>query len=452
MTALLFNSDTIVALATPEGNGALGVVRISGLDSILIAKRILKNPSRMSDPTPQMAQIHYLIDADGETIDQAVVLPFISPNSFTGENSVEFTCHGGREVIRLVIRRLIELGCRYAEPGEFTKRAFVNGKMTLDQAEAISSLINSKTSAAAKISMRILSGNLKNSIQELYGQLFDLLATTELDLDFSDEEISIISPEQILTSVDELNEKINTLLKQYKAGRLLKNGANVVIAGPPNVGKSSLLNILSDTNRAIISDIPGTTRDYLDVVLDWNGLPVRLVDTAGLRDSSDEIERIGTNRSRKIIEDADLLLWLLSPPNYELPDNNLVGVAANLLYVHNKSDLKIAPSSLSDFNPVSISCKTGSGIGALKDLITSKLIGEVELSEVLIIESRHESCLLECRSALNRVRELIYSDAIETDLIAHELHIASDRLGEIIGKTTPEDLLNHIFSGFCIGK
>lgn len=448
MTDISAGHDTIVALATPEGRSALGVVRLSGPFSWKIAASCTRTPEKILEAAPKSAVLTVLTTSAGNSIDQVVVLPWRGPSSYTGEDLVEFICHGSPETLRQVVDRLIEAGCTPAPPGEFSKRAFLNGKMTLDQAEAVMTLIESRSTAASRAAMRILEGGLGNKIQTFQNQLVRLLGLVELDLDFVEEEINLLPDDTAAREIQTLIDQINTLRDQHRAGRLIRNGATVVIAGAPNAGKSTLLNQFAGYDRAIVSETPGTTRDYLDVMIDWETLPVRIVDTAGIRSTGDAIELEGTKRAERLFDHADAILWLYALPDAVMPPESIAR-DERLFLIENKSDLGLTGESITPF--AHISAKEGTGISDLIDRLTSELLHNVDPSDILITEERHAELLKRATDSLYRALAISEGD-MDTILVATELRDASNILGEITGRITTDDILNRVFNNFCIGK
>ncbi len=450
--------DTIVAIASPEGKGALGIVRLSGPKAWEISARASGVLPADVDLKHKKAVLTDLFDDNGNLVDQGILLPYKAPNSYTGEDLVEFMCHGGMEVTRGVLNRFIDLGARPANPGEFTSRAFLNGKMSLDQAEAVSLLIEAKTQMAARSAAKLLSGGLKGKLGEIRDNLLDIITKVEVGIDFIEEDIELEDNRNLKDKISSLLNEINHLIKHYHSGRYLHQGATVVIAGAPNSGKSTLMNHLAGYERSIVSKTPGTTRDYIDVTLDIKGVPVRLVDTAGLRDSDDEIEREGTRRAEELYSLADIIIWLISPPDFTPPPGNIPG-QDNLFCVINKADV-LDNADVGDREQIEqfkkkpalkISAKTGFNVDKLQGLISSTLLKDFDPEELLVLEGRHASLLEEAEESLtSAVDGLIGKAGLE--LTATDLRAALNSLGEITGEITNEDILNNIFSNFCIGK
>lgn len=447
---MTYTSDTIAAIATPEGHGALGVVRVTGPDAWPLAGA-LTGDADFADSEPRRALLRRLYDGEGALLDEAVILPWRGPHSSTGEDLVEFICHGGPEILRMVLRRALILGARPAEPGEFTRRAFLHGKLTLDQAEGVAAAIDARTEAAARASLRVLSGGLDDRIASLRDEIMNLLSLVELSIDFVEDDVDPMAADETARRLDRLLAVLDQLRGQYDAGQRLRRGAWVVIAGAPNAGKSTLLNRFAGYERAIVSEVPGTTRDYLEVELDWGGVPVRLVDTAGLREALDDIEAEGTRRARDLLARADIILWLtdsagpVPPPNGLREDPRLI-VAANKTDLHPPAGSSVPPDGT-----LRISARTGEGIEALRTLAVERLLLGHDPSELVVLEERHRRGLDECRAAVEAAHR-IATRGEGDELVASELHRGLLALRELTGEVTREDLLNRIFAGFCIGK
>jgi len=449
MNPVVLDKDIIVSIATPDGSSALGVVRLSGEGSWQIATNAIGSEGK-SGFKARSAIVATVKDGGGTSLDQVVVLPWKSPNSYTGEDIVEFFCHGGRETLRLVLQRLVELGARQAEPGEFTRRAFINGKVDLEQAEAISALIEAKTGSAAKAALRVLEGGLGSKIRTIQDQLVHLLSLLELGFDFVEEEIDILPPDELLKSLEDVSAKLRDMYKQFQAGKVLRHGARVVIAGAPNAGKSTLLNRLIGYDRAIVSETPGTTRDYLDVTVDMDGIPVHLFDTAGLRATKDSIEGEGAARSQKLITDADLVVWLVSPPDLTLPSDK-ESLPKEKLIVLNKIDRIENPASVPFGYDLAVSALEGNNLDKLRRLISENLLRGYDPSEMVVLEERHAHCLSEALDRTVEARESLKQEQ-GPEVIALQIRTAINDLGEITGTVTTDEILNGIFAGFCIGK
>lgn len=441
--------DPIAALATPAGRSALGIVRMSGERVWEIAARATGLGDSFHNLAPRRAELVTILGERGDPIDEGVILPWRGPRSSTGEDMVEYIGHGSPEGLRLVLERFLALGARPAEPGEFTRRGFINGKLTLDQAESVASYIDAKTSAAARAAVRVLLGGLKARVHALQNRLEDDLGLVELELDFSEEELRVFDRGRFLADVRWMRSEIAGLLQQARASRYLREGVHVVIAGETNAGKSTLFNRWAGHERAIVSATPGTTRDYIDAAVDWRGLPVHLYDTAGLRASPEEIEAEGMRRTRGLVDQADVLLWLVAPPEFALPDPGW-REDDRLLLVRNKNDLPGEPGAVAF--TAEISATTGEGVQALQRLIAGRILQGATIDDSLALEQRHVHRFRETDEALARAGELAQSGESE-ELIAAELRLADDALGEITGRAGgSEQLLDRIFSRFCIGK
>ena len=440
--------DTIVAAATPPGVGGVGIVRVSGSEARRIAERMLG-----SLPEPRVATYGVFRDTAGEKLDTGLALYFPAPGSFTGEPVLELHGHGGPVIMSLIIDAAVELGARLAEPGEFTKRAFLNDKLDLVQAEAIADLIQSGTAQAARASLRSLSGAFSTVVGALAEQLTRLRMHVEAAIDFPEEEIDFLSDEKLLAELENCGESFDTLLAQAKVGRVLRDGYRVVIVGKPNAGKSSLLNQLSGEDTAIVTELAGTTRDILREQINIDGLAVELIDTAGLRDDPDRIEEEGIRRARKALKSADAVLWIqdATEPAQKNIDED-VPADAPVTIVRNKADLSGEPPGVTD-DPatINLSAKTGDGIDALRTRLR-RLAGYRNLGEgAFTARKRHVDALKRAASHFETGRKAL-DEARAGDLLAEELRLAQEALGEITGTVSSDDLLGRIFSEFCIGK
>jgi tRNA modification GTPase len=453
--------DTIAAIATPLGEGGLGVIRLSGPGALAIADQCFA-PAGKTSIKPSSAASHTIqyghVVRGGQTIDEVLAAVMRAPRTFTREDIVEFTCHGGLLPAKAVLDTVLAAGARLAQPGEFTRRAFLNGRLDLAQAEAVADLIHSRTELALQAANEQLAGKLSQRINGLRDVLMQTLAHIEAHIDFPDEDIAPDTRGQLIERLDRALATIRDLLRTANEGQLLRRGVRAAIIGRPNAGKSSLLNQLLGRDRAIVSPIPGTTRDTIEETANIRGLPVVFIDTAGLREGGDELEAEGMRRSRRSLAQAEFVLHVLdgSEPLAETDEKFLAELTGKKrLLVRNKIDL---PRQLELPNPlnervVEVSCLTGEGVEALKEAIRALVwSGEIraDMLEVMI-NSRHQDALDRARVALSRTAEGLRGNA-NLEVIAMELRIGVNAVGEIVGKTTTEDLLDSIFSQFCIGK
>lgn len=448
--------DTIAAIATPLGEGGLAVLRISGPEARAIADKIFSGKEKPS--TAPSHTLHFgKIVREGRTIDEVLLAVLHAPRTFTREDIVEISCHGGILPAKLVLDAILEHGARPAEPGEFTRRAFLNGRIDLAQAEAVADLIHSRTELALAAANEQLAGQLSRRINRLRDDLLHILAHVEAHIDFPDEDIAPDTRDQLLKRLEEGLAFIAQLLQTANEGQILRRGIRAAIVGRPNSGKSSLLNQLLGRDRAIVSPIPGTTRDTIEETANVRGLPVVFIDTAGLREARDEIEIEGIRRSRQSLAQAELILHVLDA-NQPLTaeDGNYFAEFAGKkrLFVRNKIDLPIRCELPSGMAPVvDVSCVTGQGVESLKDAIKAIVwSGEIKAEMLqVMINSRHQDALNRARAAAVRTLQALGNNAT-LELVALDLRIAVAAVGEIVGKTTTEDLLDSIFGQFCIGK
>lgn len=438
--------DAIAAIATPPGRGAIGIVRLSGPDLRPLAEALLGRV-----PRPRQAHLGAFRAADGSALDTGIALFFPGPASFTGEDVLELHGHGGPVVLRLVLERTCALGARLARPGEFTERAFLNDKMDLAQAEAVADLIDSASRGAARSALRSLAGGLSRRVAAVDAQLLAARVHVEAAIDFAEEEIDFLADAELARRLADVDHALGSLLADGQRGQVLRDGVDVVIAGPPNVGKSSLMNRLLAEDRAIVADVPGTTRDVLAADVEIEGIAVRLRDTAGLRAGGDPVERIGVERARLAIENADLVLAVQEEngPAAELPGG------LKRLVVKNKVDLSGRPAGRNAAGELFVSALTGAGFDALRSAIAvavrgAETAGAADAEGVYLARQRHLAALAAAQQFVATSRERLAEGA--GDLAAEELRGAQGQLGEIVGATTNEDLLGEIFSAFCIGK
>jgi tRNA modification GTPase len=439
-------TDTIFAIATPPGTGGIGVIRLSGPAVPDIARQVLG-----ALPEPRHARLASFLDAAGEAIDSGIALYFPAPASFTGEHVLELQGHGGSVVQQMLSRRLMELGVRPARAGEFSERAFLNDKLDLAQAEAIADLVESGTAAAARAAQRSLEGVFSERVSELLSQLTSLRVFVEAALDFPDEEIDFIADSDVAERLDKAISDTRHLLAEATQGRLLRDGVTIAIVGRPNAGKSSLLNALAGIDSAIVTDIPGTTRDVLRETISIDGLPVHVADTAGIRESSDLIEAEGIRRARAALEQADLALLVIDTAAPTGPqDGDEIPPGTAVIRVWNKIDIAGRPSSL-EAGELCISAKTGEGLDELRAEIRARAGCAPDQAGSFSARSRH-------LDALRRTLEHLQTGAAQLqqghapEVLAEELRLAQRALGEITGEFLPDDLLGAIFASFCIGK
>jgi len=452
--------DTIAAIATPLGEGALAVIRLSGKDAFAIADKVFvpggKTNSKISSAPTHTIQYGHIVQ-NGHTLDEVLAAVMRAPRTFTREDVVEFTCHGGVLTAKMVLDAALAAGARPAEPGEFTKRAFLNGRIDLTQAEAVADLIAARTELAVAAANEQLAGKLSQRINEARDQMMLTLAHIEAHIDFPDEDIAPDTHAQLLERLHRAVVFMDELLRTANEGQVLRRGIRAAIIGRPNAGKSSLLNQLLGHERAIVSAIPGTTRDTIEETANIRGIPVVFIDTAGLREASDEIEVEGIRRSRTSLERAELVLHVLDNSEPLTPaDENYLRESATKKHVVVRNKIDLPPRlELPAVNApvVAVSCTTGAGLEQLKDAIKQLVwAGEVRADMLqVMINSRHQDALRRAREATqNTVAALAAGQTLE--IAAMELRIATNAIGEVVGKTTTEDLLDSIFSQFCIGK
>jgi tRNA modification GTPase len=444
------NVDTIAAIATAQGRGGIGVIRISGLEIEALANGILGKL-----PVARHATYCDFLDENGNALDRGIAIYFPSPHSYTGDNVLELHGHGGIAILQLILQRCLDLGARLAQPGEFTRRAFLNGKLDLAQAESVADLIDANTSEAARSSMRSLRGDFSTTIHGLVDELIYLRMLVEAMLDFPEEEVDVDDLGQRDELLSNIRLKLLETLNTARQGSLLREGAHVVIAGQPNVGKSSLLNQLSREEVALVSDIPGTTRDVIRQAIQIHGVPFYIVDTAGLRETQEVVENMGIERTRQTLRRADLILLLLDASQGMTAKDNtiLAGLPADVprLLVFNKFDLlsgKPSPIIEGPDPSVYVSAKTGAGMEELRIKIL-KLVGwRDQESGAFMARERHLRALNQAQVHLDAAHEVL----AKAELFAEELSLAQHSLNEITGEFTSDDLLGEIFSRFCIGK
>ncbi len=450
--------DSIAAVATPLGQGAISLLRLSGVDALAILERVFfpAGSRAVHDLADRRATLGELRDGDGEGIDEVLTTVFRGPHSYTGEDVAEITCHGGILVTQRVLEALLAAGARPANAGEFSQRAFVNGKMDLTQAEAVMDLISAQTELGLRAAKEQLAGRLGDQLMDLRAGLLSLVANIEAYIDFPEEDIDPTTGAALAGRTRSARETVEGLLATAERGRILREGARVVIYGEPNVGKSSLLNLLLGYDRAIVSDVAGTTRDTLEEVINLRGIPLRLVDTAGVRASQDELEIEGIQRTRQQVENADLVLWLVDGSLPRAQGKAAKGLeGGRQLLVLNKSDLGVHPDWQAEGGVV-ISCTEERGIVDLEDAVVESLSAEGEAwgNQLVAINSRHKDCLARALEDLEAAERGLGEggDALSPEIVAIELRSALDHIGEIVGRVDTEEILGEIFSSFCIGK
>jgi len=446
--------DTIVAIATPPGTGAVGLLRLSGPRAFAIGEEIFRGPQAFEKIAPRYQSFGRIVDAQGATLDEVLLTRFACPASYTGEDVVEIGCHGGVLVLRSILERILEAGARHAEGGEFTQRAFLNGKMDLTQAEAVMDVITAQTNLALKAANEQLTGRLGQEVEQIRQDLIGILAHIEAYIDFPDEDIDPEVGQALTERVRAVEQHIAQLVATADQGRILREGLRTVIAGAPNVGKSSLLNVLLGFDRAIVSEQAGTTRDTIEEVVNLKGIPLRLIDTAGLRGTVDAIESEGISRARQQIEGAELVLEVFDGSLTPEENSEPVELSGQVkrVAVLNKADLGTA-AGWENQKAVAISCTKGMGIEELSEKIFEVVTGEGMNwgDQMVAVNARHKSCLSRAGSYLkDAVGRLEAGESPE--FVSIELRSALDAVGEVVGRTDVEEILGEIFSTFCIGK
>ncbi|MCX6352937.1 MAG: tRNA uridine-5-carboxymethylaminomethyl(34) synthesis GTPase MnmE [Bacteroidetes bacterium] len=467
-------TETIAAIATPAGVGAIGIIRVSGAEAVEKVNSIFPKKDLTLAKTHTL---HYgTIAHKNEIFDEVLVSIFISPNSYTGEDSVEISCHGSQYVLQKMMELLSKIGVRQANPGEFTMRAFMNGKLDLSQAEAVADLIASETKAAHHTALTQMRGGFSNTIKVLRQRLVDFASLIELELDFAEEDVEFANRNQFLDLLTELKAETEKLASSFKLGNVIKSGIKVVIAGRPNAGKSTLLNTILNEERAMVSEIPGTTRDTIEDTLIIDGICFRFIDTAGIRNTADVLENMGIGRTMDKLNDADLILYLfdvntLSPAALE-EDLQFLPQGKTIIALGNKIDLMETPpnplkgasamnnlssnwdtkSPLGDLGVIFISGKTGINIPQLKEEILRCMnLGKVDADQTIVTNIRHYHSLMKVLESLTQITNGLQTN-LTTDLIATDIRTALYHLGEITGEVTNDEILGNIFSRFCIGK
>ena len=450
-------NSTITSVSTPPGRGGISVIRISGPKSLNIVKKILKHPRKVFKA--RYAYFNTIFSIEKNEIDKAIIIYFKSPHSYTGEDTVEISCHGSIAITNTILENLFFLGCKPAKPGEFTKRAFLNGKIDLSQAEAVADLISSENIISMRANYKILKGDFSIKIKKLKNKMVDILSLIESELDFSEDEITFTTLKTIKLSIKKIIDNNKLLINTYKTGRLITDGASIAITGKPNAGKSSLFNSILSEKRALVSNIAGTTRDAIEAKFQINNLPVKFIDTAGIRKNAKSLEKQGILITKNYIENSDLILNIIdsSLTKKECVDqiknfghSNKVLHILNKIDLPNKLDFSLKPFNTS--NIISLSALNGVGVNLLLNKIYEFLHSDHNQSNtLLIVNPRHKSSLKKLNNCLVKSLNLC-NDKSPTDIIAAELRLALNHLDDILGITTPEEILNNIFAKFCIGK
>ena len=468
----MYIQDTICAIATPIGEGGISIIRVSGKNSFDIVKKIFEGKGEIENYKPFTIHFGKIIDPEFGLNDEVLISIFKSPHSYTGEDLIEINSHGGSLVTKKIINLLLRSGARLAEPGEFTKRAFLNGRIDLTQAEGVADLIHAQSDTALKCSLKSISGEYGRTLKKYHQKLLDICSLIELELDFVEDDIQFVDNNEILNMINNLLIEINQMINSFELGKLYKDGVKVVLLGKPNVGKSTILNSLIKSNRAIVSHIPGTTRDFIEESFYFDGVLYRIFDTAGLRDTNDEIEKEGISRTKEQAKDSDILVYIfdLTQEYYETDFSILKEFIdlskknrQELIIVFNKSDLievdKIdifKNNKLNTFNlskNISISAHNDENISHLKEIFGEIISVKKNLffDEKIVTNIRHRDALIRTKDSLNQAISAIVKNE-SNEFISVHLRKALNSLGEVIGTVSTEDILNNIFSKFCIGK
>jgi len=454
-------TSTICAIATPSGSGAIAVIRLSGPNSFSIVQKIFVSKNKLNISSQNAYSILFgdIIDNNKEIIDEVLISLFKNPKSYTGEDAIEISCHGSVYIQQKILELLIDNGAVLAQAGEFTQRAFLNGKMDLAQAEGVADLIASENKAMHRISMQQLKGGFSIELEQLRKKMLDFSALIELELDFSEEDVEFADRSALQKVVEQLHQTIEPLIDSFKLGNVIKNGVPVTILGRPNAGKSTLLNALLNEDRAIVSDIPGTTRDTIEEILNIDGIPFRFIDTAGLRTTSDEIEEMGVKRALDKMNKSAIYIYLFDINTLSISelkaDLDQLNRTVPRIVLANKIDLAdteiLNNFKTADVDFLFISAKSHDKLEQLKTKLIQSLNLNPSKNEIIVSNIRHFEALKKAHKAIERVKQGIQS-GIETDLLAMDMRDASHFIGEITGAISNDELLGHIFKNFCIGK
>lgn len=468
---MTFLNETIAAISTPAGSGGIAVVRVSGSNAIGIVDNVFRGKDRLSEVESHKAllgRIEQPSKNDSGFLDEVLVTVFRAPNSYTAEDVVEISCHGGHFLTQRILELMVEQGARLAEPGEFTQRAFLSGRLDLSQAEAVADIIRAKTDLSLKAALSQFQGVFSKRIKEMREDLIEVCSLLELELDFAEEDVEFANKDEVASRLAKTIQNIENFLETYKRGKILREGAKLVIAGKPNVGKSSLLNALLKEDRAIVTEIPGTTRDVLEEQLDIHGVLFRVVDTAGVRGTKDKIEQLGVERTLEQIKEADILLFLfdgsspLDQRDVELikrvlflrknSEQNGLVAAINKIDLGKNFSIEQVKKLLGIGEVLEISAKEHQGLKELESVFVNQTVGKETLNgEPVVTNIRQKQALISAIDSLRAAHESL-KKGLSSEFVALDLRQALDRLGEIIGEVTTEDILGNIFSKFCIGK
>lgn len=460
----MYIDDTIAAISTPVGEGGIGIVRMSGKDSLDIIARIFKSfkNKNVNEMKSYTMMYGFIVDPkSNEKVDEVIISYMKAPNTYTREDIVEVNCHGGVVAVKRILSLILENGARLAEPGEFTKRAFLNGRIDLSQAEAVIDLIRAKTTESMHIALEQSQGKLSSKIKNIMHRLLGILAHIEASVDFPEDDIENVVSSKIIKDSNEIINELNSLIKNAETGKILREGLNTSIVGKPNVGKSSLLNALLEEKRAIVTDIPGTTRDVIEEYINIRGIPVKIIDTAGIRETSDIVEKIGVEKSKEYIEKSDLIIFMVDSSRplddedleiIELIKNKRTIVVINKIDLPSASDLDTIKKYFNDESIIYASVNTEQGIEDIKQKIEEFVYsGEVKSKDIYVTNVRHKDILYKAKESIEKGIETIES-LLPLDIASVEYRDAYLKLGEITGDTAAEDIIDRIFNDFCIGK
>lgn len=455
--------DTIAAISTVLGEGGISIIRVSGDKALKIVSGLFRgvNEKKLDDIKPYTIRYGFIIEKDtGDTLDEVLVSYMKAPRSFTAEDTVEINCHGGVVATKRILEEVVKNGARIAEPGEFTKRAFLNGRIDLSQAEAVIDIIRAKTELSMKSAVSQSKGKVSQEISSIRNKLLEIVAHIEATVDYPEDDLEEVTADKVTIQLKDVVEGMDNILKTAEEGKIIREGLNTVIVGKPNVGKSSLLNSLLKEKRAIVTEIPGTTRDVIEEYINIDGVPVKIVDTAGIRETSDFVEKIGVEKSKEKINEADLIILMLDlSRELDNEDKEIIDYIKDKKYIIllNKSDLggKINKEDIKNLNYnyiVETSAKTGEGLDKLKECIRELFFkGEVTSKDILITNSRHKEALIRAKESCDQALDALRNTSA-IDLASIDIRNAWMRLGEITGDTLEEDIINKIFSEFCLGK